>query len=139
KVDIPREIIPLANAISNFIHFLLSWTVFFVYWWIIRGERLLPTTLIFPYLIAVQFMLVTGLSLLVSCLNVFYEDVKYIVTILLNLGLFLFPIMYLPEQAKKTVGGEWYRPFLEAWYQYNPLSALITGFRKSLLQPPDAV
>jgi ABC-type polysaccharide/polyol phosphate export permease len=30
KVYLPREIIPLSNAISNFIHFLLSWVVFFL-------------------------------------------------------------------------------------------------------------
>src|SRR5579862_1786098 len=35
KVYLPREIIPLSNAISNFIHFLLSWSVFFIYWYVV--------------------------------------------------------------------------------------------------------
>jgi ABC-type polysaccharide/polyol phosphate export permease len=139
KVYIPREVIPLAAAISNFIHFLLSWAVFFVYWWVIRRAPVLPTTLLFPYLIMVQFMLVTGLSLLVSCLNVFYEDVKYIVSILMNLALFLLPIVYLIEQVESSKASEsWYHPFLVLHYRYNPLCALINGYRKSLLEAPDA-
>ena len=64
KVYLPREIIPLANAISNFIHFLLSWAVFFVFWWIFQRQAFLPTTIWFPYLIVTQFLLVTGLCLL---------------------------------------------------------------------------
>lgn len=138
KVYLPREIIPLSNAISNFIHFLMSWLVFFIFWWLIKRERFLPTTLWFPYLIVVQFMLVTGLSLFIACLNVFYEDVKYMVNIFMNLFLFLLPIMYLPEQIlyKGTMGRLW-----NGWafklYMMNPLTALINGYRKSLLEDPN--
>ena len=138
KVYLPREVIPLAAAISNFIHFLLSWLVFGVYWWGVRrlvGSQtpFLWTTLLLPYLIIVQFMLVTGICLLVSCLNVFYEDVKYIVSILLGLGLFVLPIMYVVEQV--TV-----HPLVTLiFYELNPISVLITGYRKILLEkPPDA-
>ncbi len=137
KVYLPREIIPLAAAISNFIHFLLSWLVFLVYWWVIRREAIPATTLLFPYLLLVQFMLVTGLSLLISCLNVFYEDVKYILTILMSLGLFLLPIVYLVEQTNSpTARHGWYHPAVIFHYRFNPLSALITGYRKALLEAP---
>lgn len=137
KVYLPREIIPLANAISNFIHFLLSWTVFLFYWWIIRREPILLTTLWFPYLILVQFMLVTGLCLLVSCLNVFYEDVKYIVNILMGLFLFLLPIMYVVEQVYYTSSlRHWGNGLGVTLYMLNPLTALINGYRKALLESP---
>src|SRR5688500_2626204 len=140
KVYVPREVIPLSAAISNFIHFLLSWLVFAVYWWGVRrllgdSTPILWTTLLLPYLILVQFMLVTGICLLVSCLNVFYEDVKYIVSVLLGLGLFVLPIMYVVEQVKvKNV----LTLFL---YTYNPLTVLMTAYRKILLEapPPEAL
>jgi len=137
KVYLPREIVPLSNAISNFIHFLLSWVVFFAYWWVIRGEKILLTTLWFPYLVLVQFMLVTGLSLLVSALNVFYEDVKYIVNILMGLGLFLFPIMYLMEQVLYSNSMKHQPTWFVALYMYNPVTALINGYRTALLEPPN--
>lgn len=142
KVYLPREIIPLSNAISNFIHFLLSWLVFFIYWWGVVGAPILPTTIWFPYLVLVQFMLVTGLSLLVSCLNVFYEDIKYIVNILMQLFLFLLPIMYIVEQVVYTSNlGRLANPMLVTLYLLNPLTALINGYRKALLEPvhPDAI
>src|SRR5205085_1770396 len=135
KVYLRREIIPLSGAISNFIHFLLSWLVFFVYWWGFRhGPLNWPLILWFPYLILCQFMLVTGLCLLISCLNVFYEDIKFILTIVLQLFLFLLPIMYVVEQvANKATFRD--RPWLLQLYQLNPLAALITGYRRSVLEP----
>lgn len=137
KVDLPRELIPLASAISNFIHFLMSWLVFFVYWWGIRRAPILPTSLLLPYLLFVQFMLVTGLSLLVSCLNVFYEDVKYILGIVLQMFFFALPIMYLVEQFQYSTGrGQWWHEAVVTAYRLNPLTALITAYRMILLQPP---
>jgi ABC-type polysaccharide/polyol phosphate export permease len=133
KVYLPREIIPLASAISNFIHFLLSWAVFFIYWWGLSRGPVLWTALLFPYFAVVQFMLVTGISLFVSCLNVFYEDVKYILTILMRVGLFLMPIMYLVEQVK---GRGQHGDLLYQIYRFTPLSALITGYRRALLESP---
>ncbi len=138
KVYLPREIIPLSCAISNFIHFLLSWGVFFIYWYGFRSGPVLVSVLWVPYLIVCQFMLVTGLSFFISCLNVFYEDVKYILTVLLQLGLFLFPIMYIVEMMNITTklestAGKW-AVFL---YLNNPVTALMNGFRKTILQPLD--
>ena len=143
KVYVPREVIPLAAAVSNFIHFALSWLVFGVYWWGIRrlmgdSTPVLATTLLLPYLMVVQFMLVTGICLFVSCLNVFYEDVKYIVTVLMGLGLFVLPIMYVAEQVRLTGLNPPFREIALAVYNYNPLTMLITAYRKILLEPPPA-
>lgn len=140
KVYLPREIIPLSAAISNFIHFLLSWAVFFVYWYVVRHGPILPGLIWFPYLILCEFMLVTGLCLYVSALNVFYEDVKYIVTILLQLLLFVLPIMYVVEQVvyhpNMSSGKLGRYPWLYDVYMLNPVTALINGFRKTLLEQP---
>jgi ABC-type polysaccharide/polyol phosphate export permease len=140
KVYLPREIIPLSTAISNFIHFMLSWVVFFVYLFFYLGAPPLMTMLWFPYLILVEFMLVTGLSLLVSCLNVFYEDVKYMVSIFMGLALFVLPIMFLPEMtiysSRISAGSIFSNPWAIGLYMFNPVTALINGFRKTLLFPP---
>lgn len=132
KVYLPREIIPLSTAISNFIHFLLSWLVFFVFLFVYVQARPLWTMLWLPYLIVVQFMLVTGLCLFVSALNVFYEDVKYMVSVLMGLGLFVFPIMIFAE----TVAAKLTNSIALALYLYNPVTALIDGYRAILLEPP---
>ena len=56
KVYLPREIIPLSSAISNFIHFALSWVVFFAYLFLYVQAKPLVTMLWLPYLLFVQFM-----------------------------------------------------------------------------------
>lgn len=136
KVYLPREIIPLANAISNFFHFLITWLVFLVFWFGLRGGRILfPEILWFPYLIVVQFCLVTGLSLFASALNVFYEDVKYIITVVMNFAFFLLPIIYVVEMPYYK-GARMFQGVGMSLYMLNPMASLITGFRKSLLEPP---
>lgn len=137
KVYLPREVVPLAATISNFIHFVLSWLVFFVYLVVYVRAPILPTIVWFPYLVVVQMMLVTGLSLLVACLNVFYEDIKYMASVLLNLLFFLLPVMYVAEQVAHSpaLSGPG-RAWLRTAYLLNPMSAILTGYRKALLQPP---
>ncbi len=137
KVYLPREVVPLSSTISNFIHFMLSWAIFFAYLMLYVRAPLLPTIVWFPYLIVVQLMLVSGLGLLVSCLNVFYEDIKYMATVLLNLLFFLLPVMYVAEQvyySPALAGPD--RAWLRTLFMLNPMSALISGYRKCLLQPP---
>src|ERR1051326_2412347 len=54
KTYMPREVIPLAIVISNFIHFLLGWAVFFVTFLLVLpifdfgGFKPLPTLWAFP-------------------------------------------------------------------------------------------
>lgn len=137
KVYLPREVVPLSSILANFIHFLLSWCVFFAYLYLYVRAPVLPSVVWFPYLVLVQLALVMGLGLLVSCLNVFYEDVKYIASVLLNLLFFLLPIMYVVEQVYyRGVFAEPGKSWLRVLYMYNPMSALITGYRKALLEPP---
>ncbi|HEY0866301.1 MAG TPA: ABC transporter permease, partial [Fimbriimonas sp.] len=107
KVYFPREILPLAGILSNFIHFLLGFVVFFgfllaIYLWsLIRGGgSVVPfqaTTVFLPVLLAISLMLAIGVGFIVSALNTFYEDVKYITGVILYLLFFLCPIMYFVE------------------------------------------
>ncbi len=138
KVYFPREILPLAAIASNFIHLLLALGVFFVYllalW--IRHPQVSPFTwnilLLIPLLI-VNLALATGLGLIVSALNTFYEDVKYIVSVGLYLLFFLTPIMYFSENVMSTAArdGRW----IYVVYHLNPIAMLLTAYRKVLVQP----
>lgn len=136
KVYLPRELIPLSNAISNFIHFLLAWIVFFLYLYGYLRAPVLTTVLLLPVLVIIQFVFTLGVSLYVSCLNVFYEDIKYLVTVLLNLFFFLLPLIYFTENVyfAHSIPPKWHM-LVYRLYMLNPVACLITAFRKSLLQP----
>lgn len=139
KVYYPREILPLATIGSNFIHFVLALCVFFVYLLVVYAldPRVSPFTwkvLFLPMLLVINVALATGLGLIVSALNTFYEDVKYIVGVLLYMLFFLSPIMYFSENV-------WYAPALQGpnrellytIYHLNPIAMLSTAYRKVLL------
>ncbi len=139
KIYFPREILPLASVISNFIHFLLALLVFFLFLLgvYISDRTLSPfqwTTLALPLLLLINLMLATGLSLFISALNTFYEDVKYIVSVSLYLLFFLCPIMYFSEgvYAKSMQHGGL---LLYRLYHLNPVAMLCTAYRKVLVAP----
>lgn len=138
KVYFPREILPLATIIANFIHFLLALAVFFAYLLVVYllDPRISPFSwnmLLIPLPVIVNFFLVAGLGLLISAWNTFFEDVKYIATVGLQLLFFVSPIMYFSEQVKAAslTHGSW----LYTIYHLNPIATLCTMYRKVLVAP----
>ncbi len=146
KIYFPREILPLSVIFANFVHFLISLVVFFGFLLFIWVHSLLNpkvpavspfqmNTLYLPILLLIQFAMMTGLGLMISALNTFYEDVKYLLGVLLYLLFFLSPIMYFSERAegKFAAYGDWAKYV----YYANPVAALVTCYRKMLLAPQD--
>lgn len=138
KVYFPREILPLASILSNFVHFLLAILVFFAYLLVVYllDPRVSPFSwqvLILPALLVINFSLVTGLALIISALNTFYEDVKYIVSVLLYLLFFLSPIMYFSETVLYSGGLGGRNQLIYTLYHLNPIAMLCTAYRKVLV------
>lgn len=143
KVYFPREVLPLATILSNFVHFLLGLLVFFFFLLAIwtLDPRVIPfqlTSVFVPIVLFFTLCLVTGLGLVVCALNTFFEDVKYILSILLYLLMYLMPVVIFVEQIRYKIGAGLL--FYKLTY-LNPLSAFIIAFRKLLLapQPVDVV
>jgi ABC-type polysaccharide/polyol phosphate export permease len=138
KVYFPREILPLATVVANFIHFLLALVVYFVYLfcvWAFTGFETSPFTWnigFLPVLLVVNLALAAGVALFISAWNVFFEDVKYMVGVALYLMFFLTPIMYFSDTvyyALRARGLDW------VYYAYhlNPIATLSTAYRKTLV------
>ena len=135
KVYIPREAIPISIVISNLIHFALAMAVLGVYM-IVIGIPFTWKLLLLPPLALMLFLLTLGIGLIVSSLNVFYEDIKYLMTVALNLLYYVVPVIYVAEQVSRNL------PPRYAWvynvYQLNPLAVWITAFRQIILPPVPA-
>jgi ABC-2 type transport system permease protein len=137
KIYFPREILPLTMIVSNLIHFVLALAVFFVYLLgvYIYDPKISPfqlTSLWLPVLLIVNIALVTGLGLIISALNTFYEDVKYIVSVMLYLLFFLTPIMYFSESVYYAPVTKDH-PWVYTLYHLNPVATLSTSYKKLLL------
>src|SRR5436309_6819735 len=142
KVYFPREIIPLSLVLSNLIHLLLAILVFLVYLVLLAfvsphkvGAPLLPTLAFIPFLILIELFLITGLSFVISAVSMFYEDVKYLMTVLLQVLYFAVPVMYFVEQVKNSTPNHDSHGLLFKIYMLNPLVTILTAFRAWMLLP----
>ena len=132
KTYFPREVLPASFVLSNLVHFILALGVFFVYLLAI-GSPIRVTWLLLPIVVLIQLFLNLGIAFFVSCLSVFYSDVKYMATVVLNLLYFALPIMYTVEHAFNS--DRIPHSLMVPLYYMNPLSLLLIAYRKLLLPP----
>lgn len=93
QVFFPRQVLPLAAVISNFFHILLAFLLLIIYL-LIFTQHLSYRIVFFPVAIALETLLILGLSLIVSSLNVFFRDVGQILEVVLTFWFYLTPIFY---------------------------------------------
>ncbi|MCE5323228.1 ABC transporter permease [bacterium] len=138
KVYFPREMLPLSVVAANVIHFVLALAVFFAYLlfyrFFLHGAPIAYTVAWLPVLILLESLLLVGLTFVVSSLNVFFEDTKYVLTVLLNVLFYLTPVMYVSELVYASLPGA-HRTLLYKLYLLLPMNTLTEAYRKTLLPP----
>jgi homopolymeric O-antigen transport system permease protein len=127
KAVFPIEVLPLVSVFATLVHLLVAlpvlavgFTLGRVYGFAVSGW----TVIAFPLVVAIEFLLLGGLSLALSALNVHFKDVKDIVANLLALLFYLTPVIYtldgitFPESGWAEVLGRavtfvvrWCNPF----------------------------
>ena len=130
KIYFPREVVPLSSLLSALGDFAISLTGLVILLTVIvlsageaspitLGRGLLWT----PVLLGLLVVMGAAFGLLFSCANVFFRDVKYIVQVLLQFGLF-FSLVYFSY----TELGEW------GWVLLlNPVAPLLEGLRMAVI------
>ena len=129
KIYFPREVLPISVVLSNLVNFLFSLCVF-IPLALVFGVRFGWWALALPLVIGVQLLLVCGLSLLVSALNVFYRDTEAVLDVALTAWFFLTPVFWQLELLPNQVLG------VDVWrleYTLNPMATLVTDYRYILL------
>ena len=109
EVYFPREISVISAVIANFVNFGIVLGAFVIFRWVF-GTILyhswpgLPPASIFwlPVVMFIELMLVLGLSFFFAALNVFVEDVKFMLTAAMSAIYYLLPIMYFSENLGAT-------------------------------------
>ena len=143
KVYFPREISLIATVCQNFVQFLISLGVFMVYRWVLtpllHGGNVVPPREIFwlPVVVVLLFLLTLGAAFFVATVNVFYEDVKFILTLTMGFLFYLLPIIYFAENlviSPRIPRTMFLHRTLADWvyhlYLVNPLAWIITAFRQ---------
>jgi lipopolysaccharide transport system permease protein len=126
KVAFPREILPLASVAACLPDFLIAGAIFLV---MSLGHGVVPTPrlLLVPLLVLVQVVFAAAIGLLASGLCVFYRDVKYVVPFVVQLSLFVTPVMYPLGMVP--------REYLTLYLCLNPMAGIVEGYRRLILRP----
>ncbi len=126
KIYFPRLIIPCAVTAGRLIDLLIAFvvlTMLMAYYRIALSWSILLA----PLFVVLLVLLALGLSMLTSALTVKYRDIGIALPVVIQLWMFVSPIVY----PLNLVPGQWQRI-----YALNPLVGIIEGFRSALFNRP---
>ena len=123
KIYFPRLITPLAASLSAVVDFLVSFMILFFMMIYYKISFTIGWLFFLPLLI-ITFLCSVGLGFWMSAINVMYRDVRYAIPFLIQLGLFLTPVIYPVSIVPK--GYEWV-------LYLNPMAGIIETFRACLI------
>lgn len=123
RLAFPRAALPVSMMGLALVDLAIA-AVTFVIFVYVTGSSIPLTALWFPVLLLVEMILVSGVVLFGSALNVFARDVKLAVPLLAQLWLFLTPVLYPLSEVPEG---------LRPWYQLNPMTGVVESFRNILV------
>ena len=131
RVQVPREVVPIAAVLSNCLHLLIQISLLIIMVFAF-GYSVNIHWLWLPYVWVMEVVFVCGLALVTSALNVYVRDMRYLVESTNTVLFWVVPIVYTISNAP------WIYTKVD---NLNPLSALILSMRKILMynQPPEHV
>lgn len=124
KVYFPRIILPIASSLTPIVDFCIA---FFILMGVMAFYHYTPHAVGLLFMFAallLSFLTSAGMGLLFSAVNVKYRDVRYALPFLMQLLLYLTPVIY-----PSTLVGEQYRWILAL----NPMTGIINAVRSTLL------
>ena len=124
KIYFPREVLPLAAIIAQFFDSMIAGAVLLVVL-PFMGAKLTLALFWVPVLVLHLIVLTLGVGMLVSCANLFFRDVKYLVQIVLMFGVFGTPVFFEPAMLG---------PRGSMIMALNPLTAPLEGLRLAILE-----
>ncbi len=128
KIYFPREIFPLAAILANLFDFTIASSALALIL-VISNIGISVNILWLPFLILLLIILTAGIAFVLSCANLFFRDVKYIVEVVLTFAIFFTPVFY-----EASLFGKWSTLLL-----MNPVGSLLEAINAVVVlqQPPD--
>lgn len=143
KVWLPVEVFPASVVAGQLVHLILAGVPFavFIAAYALFGHvpdnsgrlgfLIVPSweLVLLPFVVLLQVLLVFGLALIVSSLNVFYRDMASITEILLTAWFYVTPVIYPAQLARETLKGHGLDPFYWIWLA-NPMTPVTLAYRR---------
>jgi lipopolysaccharide transport system permease protein len=124
KIYFPRLIIPISAVLVGLFDFFMAFVVFIIYCLAKHITISAMAFIYFPLAVMLTCIATFGSGTLLAALNVKYRDFRYIIPFLIQLLLFLTPVIY-PISITSSV-------YLKWLMAVNPMTAPLDIFRASL-------
>lgn len=123
NVVFPLEILPLSAMLSGSISMFISYGILIIIMFI-NHQYPSWTILLFPFVVFLQYFFLSGISFLLSALNVFIRDIQSFLPPVLTILMFVSPVFYVesmvPEQLKTI-------------FKINPVYHILTFYRNIVI------
>ena len=123
KIYFPREVVPVAYVTSSFVNMLYCEIVVFAVALFSGVHFSLVGILCLPVVMAVEYILALGITMIMSAVDVYFRDLEHILGIISMAWMFMTPIMYdlsiVPDRLKPI-------------FQLNPMTSIVTAYRDIL-------
>jgi lipopolysaccharide transport system permease protein len=123
KIYFPRLVIPISTVFAGLLDFAIAFCVLLMMLFF-YGVDPGWTIVTLPAFLLLAVVTAIGVGLWLSALNVRYRDVRYTLAFIVQIWLFLSPVVY----SSSLVPARW-----RAIYGLNPMTGVIDGFRWALL------
>lgn len=119
KINFPRNILPLANTLQDMFHFICAIPIVIVFLLMYNEQPSWSWLYGVPILLAIQCIMVFGLSMMLSSLNLFFRDLQQIANLVLMFAFYPTPILYpvnmVPEKYQHLMDLNIFTPIIICW------------------------
>tara|TARA_B100000029_G_C17562586_1_gene953917 strand:- start:180 stop:1034 length:855 start_codon:yes stop_codon:yes gene_type:complete len=128
KVYFPRLAVPISLTITGFLQFIVQFCIFlgFLIYFYYQGNEIKPNKLItlLPLLIVLTAMMSVGFGMLLSAITAKYRDLKQALEFIIQLWMFLTPVVYPVSQVPEEY---------QTLIYLNPMTSVVELFREMFL------
>lgn len=125
KIYFPREVLPIAALLARLMDFAVASVLLIILMIYFQVPIFLPGLFYLPIIMGVQLLLLLGLGLFLSAVNVFYRDVDPMLKLFIQIWFYASPIIYpistVPERFRNL-------------YFLNPMAGVLEAYRDVLLR-----
>jgi ABC-type polysaccharide/polyol phosphate export permease len=122
KIYLPKLLFPVAVTIARFMDFLINLIALFAILLIISYLKPSPAMLLLPVAILMLFLFTIGVTTALACVNVYIRDTSHMVTVLMQWGFYLTPIIYDLDSLNL-------KPEYRQLFELNPMTHIIRLFQ----------
>jgi ABC-type polysaccharide/polyol phosphate export permease len=125
SVRFPAEALVASAVSSRLVEFLIEMGLVIVVLAVFLHQQPMVSLVALPFVILLQVLLTTGIAMPIAALAVFFDDVQYLLTVVLMLLTLISPVYYPITYAPESIRGI---------LAFNPFAGILTLYQTILYE-----